>query len=194
MPVLWRQSVQAHRDAVREAVIEAVGTLAAEHGSAVTMSALAARAGVSRATLYRYFPDVTAAVYAWHQARVQEHLAELARVHQRISDPGPALQAVLEAYVTLSAHSEVGHARLLHDGDHGAGPRQQLTEFLEGAVREAAEAGAVRSDVAAAELAAFCVHALSAAPPSDPAARRRLLHVVLDGLRGTGRADGTPWT
>lgn len=190
MPVLWRQSVQAHRDAVREAIVEAVGALATEHGSAVTMSALAARAGVSRATLYRYFPDVTAATRAWHETRIQEHLAELERVHQRISDPGPALEAVLQAYVALSSHPETGHARLLHDGHDDAGPRQQLAKFLAGAVREAAEAGAVRSDVAAAELAAFCVHALSAAPPSDPAARRRLLHVVLDGLRGTTGVDG----
>jgi hypothetical protein len=51
-------------------------------------------------------------------------------------------------------------------------------------LRDAAKAGAVRDDVGPEELAAFCLHALSAAStlPSR-AAIRRLVAVTMDGLR-----------
>jgi len=49
---------------------------------------------------------------------------------------------------------------------------------------EAAKSGAIRRDVAAGELAAYCLHALAAASslPSK-AAVRRLVSVTLAGLK-----------
>ena len=53
MPQLWRDSVEAHRNAVQEAALDAVQSLIAEGSAELTMSGLAARAGVARATLYK---------------------------------------------------------------------------------------------------------------------------------------------
>ena len=53
-------------------------------------------------------------------------------------------------------------------------------------INEGAKSGAVRDDVAADELASYCLHALTAVSslPSK-AAVRRLVTVVLAGLRST---------
>ena len=75
-----------------------------------------------------------------------------------------------------------GFIQLVHRTEHLAGPRRRLADFLEGVVRQAAQAGAVRTDIAPAELAAFCLQALSPSPTSGPGARSRRLRVVLDGL------------
>jgi hypothetical protein len=57
-------------------------------------------------------------------------------------------------------------------------------------VADATAAGQVRGDVAADELAAFCLHALEAATglPSK-AAVRRLVQVTLAGLRAPDPSD-----
>jgi hypothetical protein len=62
--------------------------------------------------------------------------------------------------------------------------QQQLLSFIRDLVKDAAEAGAVRNDVAPDELASYCLHALTAAGglPSK-AAVRRLVAVTLAGLR-----------
>lgn len=177
--------MQAHRDAVRDAVLSAVGALVREGGvDHVTMSALAERAGISRATLYRYFADSSAALLAWHQEQVEEHLSQLADVRGGVSDPGEALAAVLHAYAILAGHGQVEDVAALHRDDHMRGPWEQLLAFLTDTIRSAADAGAVRGDVPADELARYCVHALSAASEVRPGGGR-LVGVVLDGLRGT---------
>jgi AcrR family transcriptional regulator len=71
MPKLWTDTVQAHRHAVREAILEATAALVTDHGPAsVTMSQIAAHTGIGRATLYQYFPDVDAVLRAWHDRQV----------------------------------------------------------------------------------------------------------------------------
>jgi hypothetical protein len=62
--------------------------------------------------------------------------------------------------------------------------RRHLRDFLAGIIAEAAAAGQARTDVAPAELADFCLHALTAAVtlPSK-AAVSRLVAVTLSGLR-----------
>src|SRR4051794_32898559 len=78
VPKLWTETVEAHRGAVRDAIMAAAAELVAERGPAsVTMSQVAAEAGIGRATLYKYFPDVTAILVAWHDRHVAGHLAEL---------------------------------------------------------------------------------------------------------------------
>ena len=59
----------------------------------------------------------------------------------------------------------------------------QLTDFIRDLLAEGAEDGDVRDDVSPAELASYCLHALSAATslPSK-AAVRRLVTITLAGL------------
>jgi AcrR family transcriptional regulator len=189
VPKLWSETIHEHRRTVRDAILDAGWSLAAQHGPlAVTMSQIAAEAGIGRATLYKYFPDVEGVLVAGHERHVAAHLEQLRALRDRAGDPGEQLEAVLTAYALISFHrSRHGTAEvsaLVHRGEHVTHAERELTVLFEELVRAAARAGLVRDDVAPAELAVFCLHALSGAGslPSE-AAVRRLAAVTLSGLR-----------
>jgi AcrR family transcriptional regulator len=173
---------------VREALVRGTAELVAEHGvAAVKMAQIAERAGVGRATLYKYFPDVEAILAAWHEDHVAAHLGELRALRERGSTPEAQLRAVLTGYAFIAFHrgrADAEIAALVHRGERTAQARQQLLALFLDVLDEAAAAGAVRGDVAPGELAPYCLHALEAAGalPSQ-AAVRRLVAVTLDGLR-----------
>src|SRR5215213_10130134 len=130
VPKLWNQTVEAHRRAVRDAILDATWALVTEHGLAsVTMSRIAEDTGIGRATLYKYFSDVEAILVAWHERHVTGHLEHLAEVRDRAGDPGERLGAVLEAYALISyersrAHYGTDLAALVHRGEHLAGAQR----------------------------------------------------------------------
>jgi AcrR family transcriptional regulator len=186
VPRLWNETIEAHRAAVRDAILDAAGTLVAEHGLlSVTMSRVAEKAGIGRATLYKYFPDVDAILLAWHERHVSIHLEHLAEIRDRPGDPRKRLEAVLEAYALIEHRRHASElSALLHRGEHADRARQHLTDVIRGLLGEAADAGRIRDDIAPEELASYCLHALAAASslPSE-AAVRRLVTVTLAGLR-----------
>jgi len=183
---LWSETIETHRGAVRAATLNATAALVAEHGLAsVTMSKIAAEAGIGRATLYKYFPDVEAVLFAWHERQISRHLQQLTEARDGAGGPAGQLEAVLGAYALIQhEHHGTELAALLHQGEHIARAQQQLHAFITGLITEGAEAGEIRDDIAAGELASYCLHALTAAGtlPSR-AAVRRLLAVTLAGLR-----------
>jgi AcrR family transcriptional regulator len=198
VPKLWNETIEAHRRAVRDAILETTWALVSEHGlTSVTMTQIAEETGIGRATLYKYFPDVEAILLAWHERQITDHLAQLAEVRSRVGDAGERLEDVLEAYALLS-HERFSHehpgpelAALLQRGVHVTGAQQQVHDMIKGLLIEAAEAGYVRDDVASEELASYCIHALRAANrlPSK-AAVRRLVTVTLAGLRSSSSQCG----
>jgi AcrR family transcriptional regulator len=189
VPKLWNETIEAHRREVRVAIEDTTATLVAEHGLAsVTMSQIAEETGIGRATLYKYYSDVEAILFAWHKRQITGHLEYLAEVRDRAGNPGQRLEAVLQAYA-LIAHESHGHheselAAFLHRDAQVARAQRQLTHFIRDLLIEGAKAGDFRDDVAPEELASYCLHALTAAGslPSK-AAVRRLVAVTLAGLR-----------
>ena len=187
MPRIWGETIAAHRDAVRDATLDAAAALVDEHGlTGLTMSQIARQSGIGRATLYKYFPDIESILAAWHERRIGQHLRQLAAVSEATA-PGERLEAVLRAYVAQSGQrrSHSGDlAAMLHQGEHVTRAHAHLVEFITALISEAAARGEARDDVPAAELAAYCLHALtaSAAMPSEAAADR-LVGVTLAGLR-----------
>lgn len=188
MPKLWNETIAAHRETVRETILDATWQLVSERGlAAVTMSQIAEQAGIGRATLYKYFPDVETILLAWHEQQVGEHLAQLAAIRAQHRDPAAQLHAVLTAYAFISRHrgTHPGDlAAFLHRDPHLAPAQQQLLTLVTDLLIAAAAAGAVRADTAPAHLATYTLHALTAASslPDDPAVHR-LVDVVLAGLR-----------
>jgi AcrR family transcriptional regulator len=186
VPKLWDSTIDAHRHAVRDATLDAAAALVAEHGlPGVTMSQIASSAGIGRATLYRYFPDVESVLSAWHERQVHRHLAELAEIRDPSQSPWDQLHAVLEAYGLL-AHGHDGSevAAGLHRLGHVNRAQRQLQDFIRDLLADGARRGDVRADVAPDELAAYCLHALGAAGTlRSKAAVRRLVAVTLSGLR-----------
>ena len=186
VPRLWSETIDAHRSAVRDAILDSTAALVAERGlRAVTMSQIAEASGIGRATLYKYFPDVESMLLAWHERQVATHLEHLTAVRDDARDAGQRLERVLEAFALISLrHHGSELAALLHRGEHVARAQRGLSDLVEGLLREGAEAGHFRDDVAPRELASYCLHALAAAPRmASKAAVRRLVRVVLDGLR-----------
>jgi AcrR family transcriptional regulator len=186
VPRLWDDTIEAHRRTVRDATLDTAAALVAERGlTAVTMSQIAEQAGIARATLYRYFSDVEAVVVAWHERQIDRHLHHLAESRDRAGAPARRLDAVLTAYALIQyEHRDNPLAALLHQGDHIAGVRRRLADFLRDLIAEGAAAGDLRDDVPPGELAAYCLHALTAAGDLPAkAAVRRLVQVTLTGLR-----------
>lgn len=82
--MLWNETIEAHRAAVRDAILETTAALVDRHGLAsVTMSQIAETTGIGRATLYKYFPDVDSILLTWHEREVTRHLDFLATTGTR---------------------------------------------------------------------------------------------------------------
>jgi AcrR family transcriptional regulator len=189
MPRLWTETIEAHRREVRDAILGTTAELVAQHGLlSVTMSQIAEETGIGRATLYKYFPDVEAILFAWHERQIAGHLEQLAEVRDQAGDPGERLEAVLEAFALIS-HESHGHhdtelGAFLHRDQQLARAEQQLRHMIRDLLVEGVEARVLRNEVPPDELASYCLHALAAARglPSKTAVRR-LVTVTLAGLR-----------
>jgi AcrR family transcriptional regulator len=189
VPRLWTETIDAHRREVRGAILDTTAALVAQDGlRSVTMSQIAEETGIGRATLYKYFPDVEAILFAWHERQITGHLEYLAEVRDQAGDAGEGLEAVLEAYAFISHESHRHHdtelAAFLHRGEQVPRAQRQLRDMIRDLLTVGAETGELRDDVAPDELASYCLHALGAASSlRSKAAVRRLVTVILAGLR-----------
>ena len=192
LPRLWSDTIDTHRRAVREAVLDATAELVFAQGvRGVTMAAVAEAAGIGRATLYKYFPDLDAILLAWHERHVAARLERLTTMVQAGDDPHEALRAVLQAYAFSERHA--AELPELHGAGHASEARQQLLGFVRDLVSQGVAAGTLRDDVPAAELAAFCLHALAAARAlRSREAIQRLVEVTLTGLAKPSLSSSAP--
>lgn len=195
MPKLWSDTIDAHRRTVDDAILEATWALVTERGLlAVTMSGIAEKTGIGRATLYKHFPDVESILLAHHQRHVAAHLDQLGALRDQVSDPMDRVRAVLQAYALIChhrrAHGTDELSALVHRGEGVARAEEGLLRLFEEVLAAAAAAGLLRVDAAPGELAHYCLHALSAAGSlSSQAAVRRLVAVTLTGLALPLRGD-----
>lgn len=192
MPKLWSQTIEAHRRQVRDAVMDTAAQLAGQHGPLqVNMSQVAEQAGIGRATLYKYFASVEQILHAWHERQIAEHLTLLTEIAERDAPPMQRLTAVLETFAQIqrhrTSHGDQPHgaelAAFLHGGDQTRPAEQRLRTLIENLITVAAADNQVRSDVNAAELTTYCLHALDAARAlPSAAATKRLVGLIIDGL------------
>jgi AcrR family transcriptional regulator len=130
VPRLWTETIEGPRREVHAAILGTAAALVGEHGLAsVTMSQIAEEAGIGRATLYKYFPDVEAILAAWHERHVTHHLERLTEVRDRATDPAERLEVVLEAYASISqerarAHPQEGTQADAHEHSHARSPQR----------------------------------------------------------------------
>jgi AcrR family transcriptional regulator len=189
VPRLWNQTIEEHRRATHDAALDAFAALIGEHGLAsVTMSQIAGAAGIGRATLYKYFPDIESVLVAWHERQIGRHLHLLERARDAADGPAARLEAVLCAFALIQ-HEHQGHsaelpAAMLHRGEHVTAARQQLHALVSDLITACADVGEIRAGIPAGELANYCLHALGAASSlQSQAAVRRLVAVTLAGLQ-----------
>lgn len=185
LPRLWTDSIEAHRQAVRDATLDATASLVAKHGlRSVTMAQVAQAAGIGRATLYKYFSDIDAILAAWHERQIATHMAEFVQLRESPGSSRERLESALQRYAGIQ-HQHHGSelAALLHSGEHVSRAQQHLRVLLEALLGDAAADGAIRGDVPPGELAVYCLNALTAAASApSKAAVDRLVQVTLAGL------------
>lgn len=165
--------------------MDAAAEVVAERGpSGVSMSLIAERTGVARATLYKYFVDAGALLASWHEREISRHVAELRQLAEADGDPMTRLTRVLSAYGSICQRRQHGSSSgALHADGAIVSAEVELVVFLGTLLRAAAASGAIRGDIPARELALYCVRALSATAGMTRNGVARVVTVTIDGLR-----------
>ena len=183
------QKIQKRSDAQmhRALLLDAADQVFSEHGIHVALEMVTAQAGVSRATLYRNFPDRDALMSALLE-RTFEKMEALA---QQLEGRGDALFRVLEQMAHLVAESAPvsDHWRATdRSGPALAGAQRRLTRMVKPLLQQAIAAGVCRADLTAKDVILVSSMLGSGLRGRTPAERRslsrRALSLLLDGLRG----------
>jgi AcrR family transcriptional regulator len=178
--------LRADAERNRVALLAAAREIFGEHGLDASLDEIARRAGVGNATLYRRFPrrrDLIAEVFA---GQMSEYV-ELADHALREPDPWAAfvgyLTRLCEMQATDRGLSELLVTTSFDDDERLAELRASAQRGATGVIERAQAAGALRPDFTRKDLG-LLVTANSGvvARATDPAAWRRLLALVLDGL------------
>lgn len=169
--------------------------LSAERGfSAVTMSAVAGRAGVARQTLYNHFPDVESIVVAAYELHHRENLARLNHTLAAVNGAAEKLEQFIRYQLAAVAH---GHQGLVHESSLSPAAQQrvrllheQIAGTIAGVLADGVQTGVFRSDLDVEAAAHFTLHLLAGAgelvargeplPEVADAAKAMVLH----GVRG----------
>ena len=182
------QKIQIRSDAQmhRALLLDAADQVFSEHGIHVALEMVTAQAGVSRATLYRNFPDRDALMSALLE-RTFEKMEALA---QQLEGRGDALFRVLEQMAHLVAESAPvsDHWRATdRSGPALAGAQRRLTRMVKPLLQQAIAAGVCRADLTAKDVILVSSMLGSGLRGRTPAERRslsrRALNLLLDGLR-----------
>ena len=121
----WGGSPPASDEEAVARIKEATHQCVRELGGATAIAHVAARLGVSRQTVYRYFPSTDALLTAAALDGLQDFLARVSRRLRSITDPGEAL---VEA-VAYTVHQIPGepYLRLLLDSGSGRSLLRSVT-------------------------------------------------------------------
>lgn len=169
-----------------ETVVQAARAVFAASGVEAPMREIADKAGVGVGTIYRHFPhraDLIAAVFR-HEvdacADAAEHLAGE-------FPPGDALGRWMQRYVDFIV-AKRGLAAALYSGAPAFEPLpayfdKRLEPALQGLLDAAIAAGEIRADVKPYDLLRAVASLCMPSSDGDPAPARRLVALLVDGLR-----------
>lgn len=109
----------AARALLRDTLLDAVGELLADRGwSDVPMAEVAARAGVSRQTLYNEFGDRTGLAQAYVLREADRFLADVERaIAEHPGNARRAVAAAFEVFLTAASHHPIIHAIATGQGE-----------------------------------------------------------------------------
>ena len=166
-----------------------------EAGVDAPIRQVAERAGVGVGTVYRHFPqraDLIAAVFR----REIDACAEAAPILAAAHAPFDALSKWMDGYVDLVA-TKRGLAKALHSEEpaYASFPAyrdQRLGPALHSLLESAAAAGAIRTDLQPRELLDAVSRLCITSQPETVARTRRLVAILLDGLRFEAKSPSAP--
>jgi AcrR family transcriptional regulator len=180
----------------RERLLAAARDLFVEQGPDAPLEAIAARAGVGIATLYRRFPDRTSLMRAV-VLDVLERIAEEARLAPaEEADPFAALARYMHHALDLrvSAVLPALPGRISLDDPEIAPLRDTSARRLEALIARAQEAGMLRPDVSFGDIGPLLVRLARPLPGPlprelDDRLAHRHLDLMLDGLRAGDQSN-----
>ncbi|MFJ3386015.1 MULTISPECIES: TetR/AcrR family transcriptional regulator [unclassified Curtobacterium] len=174
----------------RERVLESARELFAESGLGVPMRAVARRAGVGPATLYRRFPTKQDLVGAAFEAELRE-CREIVERGAADPDPWRGFRSVVIGASELNARNHAfveAFTSEFPDALDFAGHRGELLRILAGLAQRAKAAGALRPDFSLDDLVIVLLagRGVSRVPVATRlAAARRFAEIATDGLRAS---------
>ena len=182
----------------RERIIAAATAVFAERGLDAATAEIAHRAGVGEATLFRRFPTKDELIDAIIETRMEE-VAALADAAAADADPAAALERFMQDVVKQFSRDrgffEAAGDRCVVDPRFRP-LREHSLEAMGRLLKRAQEAGAVRRDLAAADLSFLAGSAAYAMEVQFPGLRddlwKRYLRVILDGMRPEGASKLRP--
>jgi AcrR family transcriptional regulator len=169
-----------------DALLAAAKEEFADHGVDVHVRAIAARAGVGTATLYRHFPlrsDLICAVFR----REIDDCAAAATTIAAGHDPDEALSLWIRRYTEFVA-TKHGLAAALHSGDpaYNALPgyfHQHLGPALQMLLADAERTGTIRAGTNPIDLLGAIANLCVPPPGTDDTSRAyRMVELLIDGL------------
>ena len=178
-----RADAQRNRDRLLEAAVRAFS----QDRPDVTLDAIAKDAGVGIGTLYRHFPTREALVEAAYRSEL-DRLCDAAADLLGDLPPDQALRAWMDRFVdymtTKRGMADALRAVIASGGNPYAHSRDRLISAITTLLSRAAAAGTVRSDVEPADvLTSLSGVSLAAGEPAQREQARRVLDLLMDGLR-----------
>jgi AcrR family transcriptional regulator len=177
-----RADAQRNIDALLQAAMAVFKT----SGVDAPVREIAEKAGVGIGTLYRHFPqraDLVAAVFRHEIDACADAASTLAAEHK----PGEALARWMQRYAAFIA-TKRGLAGSLHSGNPAFEPlpgyfKTRLLPAFRTLLDAAVAAGEVRADVNADDLLSAVGNLCRQSPDEDPDRTRRMVALLIDGLR-----------
>lgn len=155
---------------MREAILDVTAELAAEVGErALTMSEIASRTGIGRATLYKYYGDVESILAAWHERMIGQHLDQLREAITDEDDPHRQLTLAARRHAETIQQHHGANTLILQPASSAeqaatvAEGTAQLVGLFTDLARAAKAADPDSVPVPPAEFANYLIHALAAA-------------------------------
>jgi AcrR family transcriptional regulator len=175
----------------RQSLIDAAKSSFAEVGLDVSLEEIARRAAVGIGTLYRHFPSREAVVEAVYR-RAVEQLAEAVPQLLESSPAGEALHKWMHLFVDYIATKRMIAPSLGAVATRTPALYASSLELITGAistlVKRAVASGEVRKDIDPSDLLRAMVGVSYGNPdPGWEASARRLIDLLMDGLRRKGR-------
>lgn len=181
----WERTTLDHRNRQGDAIAGAALALLLEHGaSALTMSAIAAAADISRQTLYRYYPDIDAVLVGVAQL-IASHDDHLETQVQAQPDPAGKLDALIHAVALASGHDHPEAAAVRASLPPAARDvlvrhEHRVTALLIDILHEGIDAGAFRGDLEPAVDAPLILGLAGSADPNKPERAITLVHRIVN--------------
>ncbi len=172
-------------------LIDAAKAGFAESGLNVSLEDIARRAGVGIGTLYRHFPSREAVVEAVYRREV-EQLADAVPQLLETSPAGEALHRWMHLFIDYIATKRLIAPSLAAAGGRSSALYATSAELITGAittlVKRAVASGDVRKDIDPPDLLRAMVGVSYGNPDAGwQASARRLVDLLMDGLRRKGR-------